>query len=113
MVVGTGIMDLFVGGSRSLKEKRAVLRRVLGRTRNEFNVSIAEAEAYNDRKRCRIGFSVVGNERGFVSSKMDKIVNFIEGLHLVDVVDVKMELYAISDAWGSSRDDGADKFQEG
>ena len=112
MVVGTAIVDLFVGGSRSLKEKRSVLRRIVGRTRNEFNVSIAEVEAYNNWKRCRIGFSVVGNERGFVNAKMDKITNFIEGLNLADIVDVKMEIYTVSDTWGTGGSDGADKFQE-
>ena len=113
MVVGTGIIDLYVGGSRSLKEKRSVLRRILGRTRNEFNVSIAEVEAYNNWKRCRIGFSVVGNERGFVNAKMDKIINFIEGLNLVDIVNVTMEVYTVSDAWGTGGNDGTNTFQKG
>ncbi|MBN2397929.1 MAG: DUF503 domain-containing protein [Deltaproteobacteria bacterium] len=108
MVVGTGIVDLFVGGSRSLKEKRAVLRRILGRTKNAFNVSIAEVGAYNSWKRCRIGFSMVGNEKGFVNSKMDKIVNFIEGLQLADVIGVSREISTVSDAWGSDGDDGID-----
>jgi len=112
MVVGTAIVDLFIGGSRSLKEKRSVLRRILGRTRNEFNVSIAEVEAYNNWKRCRIGFSVVGNERGFVDSKMNKIMNFIEGLNLADIIDVEMEIYTVSGAWGTGGSDGTDKFQE-
>jgi uncharacterized protein YlxP (DUF503 family) len=110
MVVGTGIMDLLVGGSRSLKEKRSVLRRILGRTKNTFNVSIAEVGGYDDWKRCRIGFSVVGNERGFVNSKMDKLVNFIEGLNLADVVNVTIEMYSISDATDGCGDRGIDEF---
>lgn len=112
MVVGAGIMDIIVGGSRSLKEKRSVVRRILGRTRNTFNVSIAEVGAYNDWKRCRIGFSVVGNERGFVNSKMDKIVNFIEGLNLADVVHVAIEMYRVSDATDGCGDYRIDEFQE-
>jgi uncharacterized protein YlxP (DUF503 family) len=112
MVVGSGIMDVVVGGSRSLKEKRSVLRRILGRTRNEFNVSIAEVGAYNDWKRCRIGFSVVGNERGFVNSKMDKVLNFIESLNLADVVNVTTEMYSISDVWDGCGDHRVDEFQE-
>lgn len=98
MIVGAGIVDIVVGGSRSLKEKRSVVRRILSRTRNTFNISIAEVGSYDDWKRCRIGFSVVGNERGFVNSKIDKVVNFIEGLHLADVVNVATEMYSISDA---------------
>jgi len=112
MVVGAGTMDVVVGGSRSLKEKRSVVRRILGRTKNTFNVSIAEVGAYNDWKRCRIGFGVVGNERGFVNSKMDKIVNFIEGLHLADVINVTIEMYSISDARDGGGDHRIDEFQE-
>jgi len=112
MVVGWGIIDIVVEGSRSLKEKRSVVRRILGRTKNTFNVSIAEVGAYNDWKRCQIGFSVVGNERGFVQSKMDKIANFIEGLHLADVIHVTMELCSISPTRDGCGDYIIDEFQE-
>ncbi|MBW2631126.1 MAG: DUF503 domain-containing protein [Deltaproteobacteria bacterium] len=110
MVVGTGIIDIFVKGSRSLKEKRAILRRILGRTKSEFNVSIAEVGEYNDWKRCRIGFSMVGNERRFINSKMDKLVNFVEGLNLADIVNVDTEIYNVSDVWNSRGEDGLDEF---
>ena len=112
MVVGTGIIDLFVESSRSLKEKRAVLRRILGRTKSTFTISIAEVGELNDWKRCQIGFSMVGNERGFINSKVDKVINFIEGLHLADIVNVDIEMYNISDTWNGHRLDGFNEFQE-
>ncbi len=112
MVVGTGIIDIFVESSRSLKEKRSVLRRILSRTKNEFNISIAEVGEQNDWKKCRIGFSMVGNERSFINSKMDKVVNFVEGLNLADVVNVNIEICNISDTWSGCRQDGFDGFQE-
>ena len=113
MVIGTGIIDIFVKGSRSLKEKRAILRRILGRTKNAFNISIAEIGEYNDWKRCRIGFSMVGNERRFINSKMDKVVNFVEGLNLADIVNVEIEIYNVSDAWSGCEQDGFNEFQKG
>lgn len=113
MIVGTGIMDVVVGGSRSLKEKRSVVRRILGRTRNEFNVSIAEVGAYDSWKRSLIGFGVVGNEKGFVNAKMDKIVNFIEGLNLVDIVGVATEIYGVSDTRDDRGDYGIDDVPKG
>ena len=112
MVVGTGIIDIFVNDSRSLKEKRAILRRILGRTKNAFNISIAEVGEYNDWKRCRIGFSMVGNERRFINSKMDKVVNFVEGLNLADIVNVDIEIYNVSDVCDGRGEDGLDEFQE-
>jgi hypothetical protein len=63
MVVGSGIIDLWISESASLKEKRAVLRRLLKKTQNEFNVSIAEVGDNDHWRRAKIGFSVVGNDQ--------------------------------------------------
>jgi len=42
MVIGYGIINLRIPESGSLKEKRSVLSKILKRTQNEFNISIAE-----------------------------------------------------------------------
>ena len=63
MVVGSGIIDLWISESASLKEKRSVLRRLLKKTQNEFNVSIAEVGDNDHWRRAKIGFSVVGNDQ--------------------------------------------------
>ncbi|MEA3471768.1 MAG: DUF503 domain-containing protein [Thermodesulfobacteriota bacterium] len=97
MVVGIGIIDIFIAESRSLKEKRAILRSVLSRTKNKFNISIAEIEEHDNWKVGRIGFSVVGNERGFVNSKVDKVIQFIEHLNLVEVINSKIEISNVSE----------------
>lgn len=110
MVVGTGIIDIFVTESRSLKEKRSVLRRILSRTKSAFNISIAEVGEYDDWKKCRIGFSMVGNERSFINSKMDKVVNFVEALNLADIVCVDTEICNISDVYNDRAGDGLDEF---
>ncbi len=55
---------------------------------------------------------MVGNERSFINSKMDKVVNFVEGLNLADVVNVNIEICNISDTWSGCRQDGFDGFQE-
>ena len=44
MVVGVLRLTLYISESHSLKEKRAVLRKIKDRVRNEFNVSIAECD---------------------------------------------------------------------
>jgi len=97
MVVGIGIVDIFIAESRSLKEKRAVLRSMLKRTRNKFNVSIAEIEQHDNWKVGRIGFSVVGNDRGFVNSKVDKVIQFMEHLNLAEVINSKIEISNVSE----------------
>jgi hypothetical protein len=99
MVVGIGIIDIFIAESRSLKEKRGVLKSIIKRTQNEFNISIAEVGSHDDWKRGAIGFSVVGNERRYLSSKIDKILRFIDELYLAEVVDCKIEITTFADTY--------------
>jgi uncharacterized protein len=102
MVVGSGIIDLWISESASLKEKRAVLRRLLKKTQNEFNVSIAEVGDHDHWRRAKIGFAVVGNDQRFINAKIDHILNFIDRLQLAEVVHSKFEITVLSDLTGSA-----------
>jgi len=97
MVVGTGIIDLRIPESGSLKEKRGVLSRIIRRTQNEFNVSIAEVGDNDHWKRARIGFSVVGNDKSYINAKIDHILRFIDQLLLAEVVRSRIEIMSFSD----------------
>ncbi|MBU2253085.1 MAG: DUF503 domain-containing protein [Pseudomonadota bacterium] len=97
MVVGTGLIDLRIPESGSLKEKRGVLSRIIRRTQNKFNVSIAEVGDNDHWRRARIGFSVVGNDKPYINAKMDHILNFIDQLLLADVVRSRIEIVSFSD----------------
>jgi hypothetical protein len=103
MVVGSGIIDLWISESASLKEKRAVLRRLLKKTQNEFNVSIAEVGDNDHWRRAKIGFAVVGNDPRFINAKIDHILNFIDRLQLAEVVCSKFEITVLSDLTGSAK----------
>jgi hypothetical protein len=102
MVVGTGIIEIWIANSNSLKDKRAVLRSLLKRTQNTFNVSIAEVGNQDNWRRAVVGFSVVGNEQSFVNGKVDKILNFVEALNLAEIVHSRVEIITISSKMGPS-----------
>ena len=97
MVVGTGLIDLMIPESGSLKEKRSVLKRIIHRTQNEFNCSIAEVGDNDIWRRARIGFSVVGNDRPTINAKMDHILRFIERLAVAEIVRSRMEILSFAD----------------
>ena len=42
MIVGAAIVELHVHASQSLKQKRGVVRSIVRRVRNRFNVSVSE-----------------------------------------------------------------------
>ncbi len=97
MVVGVGLIEVYIHESRSLKDKRGVLRSILRRTQNEFNISIAEVGENDDWKKGRIGFCMVGNDRSYINSKMDKALRFIDELYLAEIVSSKFEIINYTD----------------
>jgi len=111
MVVGSGLIDLWIPEVRSLKEKRSVLTKLTKRTQNEFNISIAEVGEQDTWKRSRIGFSMVGNDRRLVNAKMDYVIKFIENLNLAEVIGARMEIVSFSE-WMDSPSYGEDKYAD-
>lgn len=96
MTVGIARLTLFIPGSHSLKEKRMVLRRVKDRTRQKFNVAIAEVEDNDVWQRGVLGLALVGNDGRFVDSALDEVIDFVRG-H-VEVTNAERELQTFSDA---------------
>jgi len=92
MVVGVCQLDIFIHGNDSLKKKRQILKQVIERTKNKFNVSIAEVGDNDLWQRAKVGFSVVGNDTRFVNSCLDTIKNFIENLNIVEVLNADWEI---------------------
>jgi uncharacterized protein YlxP (DUF503 family) len=92
MVVGVAKLRLRLPENHSLKGKRKVIKRICDRIRHRFNVSVAEIDSQDLWQASEIGLSAVGNEGGYINSKLDKVINFVEDLHLAEIVDVQMEL---------------------
>lgn len=92
MVIGVLRITLLLHDSHSLKDKRQVLKSIIEKVRNRFNMSVAETGDNELWQRAEIGIAAVGNDRAFVNSALDKVLNFIEGMHLAEVSDTDMEL---------------------
>ena len=92
MVVGVCHISLIIHESHSLKQKRQVLKSVMEKVKNRFNVSVAEVGSNDAWQRAEIGLCVVGNDRAFVNSSLDKVMNFVEDLHLAEIAGHEIEL---------------------
>ena len=53
--------ELHIPASRSLKEKRAVLRPIVEGLRHRFQISVAEVDYQDKWQRCLIGMAVVSD----------------------------------------------------
>lgn len=92
MVVGVCHINLSIPGAHSLKEKRHALKSLTTRVRGSFNASVAEVGDNDVWQSGVIGIAVVGNEKGFVNSVLDNIIDFIEGLKSVEIVSYEIEI---------------------
>lgn len=92
MVVGVLRISLLIHDNQSLKEKRQVLKSLMEKVRNRFNVSVAEVGDNDMWQRAEVGVTAVGNDRAFMNSVLDKVLDFIEGLHTAEVVSHEIEL---------------------
>lgn len=97
MVIGYGVIQLRIPQSSSLKEKRSVLNRIIKRTQNEFNISIAQVGDLDDHHFAQIGFALIGNESRFVNGKVDHLLRFIDDLNVAEVLNSKIEIMVVSD----------------
>jgi uncharacterized protein len=77
MLVGVITAQLHLPGVSSLKEKRHIIKSVIGRLQSRFNVSISEVEQQDSHTSAVLGMAVVSNERAFVDQQLDAILNFM------------------------------------
>ena len=92
MVVGVYRLDLRIHEVNSLKLKRRILRKIIDRTKNKFNVAIAEVGDNDLWQRAKVGLVVVGNDSRHVNSMMETITTFIEELNIAEIIDTEGEL---------------------
>lgn len=92
MVVGICRISLLIHGNESLKGKRQVIKSLADKVRGRFNVSVAEVGANDLLQRAEIGICAVGSDGAFVNSVMDRVLDFIEGLHTAEITDHGIEL---------------------
>lgn len=78
--------------AESLKDKRSVVRRVLARTRGEFNVSGNEVDELDNITGAVLGFTSCGNDARYLEGQMTKVEEFIDRLELAEIVDSHREI---------------------
>jgi uncharacterized protein YlxP (DUF503 family) len=106
MIVGAAVVEIHIHGSRSLKERRGVVRSISRRVRNHFNLSVAEVGGQDTWQSAVLGLSAAGADARIVRGVLDRAVTFIEELHLAEVVHSDVELVQLpyreagATAWG-------------
>ena len=92
MIIGTCTVTLRSSWASSLKEKRMVIKSLIDRMKNKFNISVAEVDEQDSHKTAVIGFACVTNETAHANSIIDKVINFIENNTQAEVEDTFKEI---------------------
>ena len=94
------------GQCRSLKEKRAVVRKLKDRVRSSHRIVISEVGGQDTWQRIVIGFAVVGGDRGTVRRVVDEIVRFVAGSREAELVADEREILTCGDEFFGDRVSG-------
>jgi uncharacterized protein YlxP (DUF503 family) len=78
MTVGVLQVDLFISDALSLKDKRAVVKSIIGRTQARFNVSVAEVDYQDAHKVVTLGIACVSESAVQANRVLNKVRDFVE-----------------------------------
>lgn len=79
MLIATCQIELSLGGVSSLKEKRRIIKSVVARLSNQFNIAVAEIDHHEVWQSAALGIAAVGNDHGYLQSALETVVAWIEG----------------------------------
>jgi len=94
MLVGTLQVTMYMHGIASLKDKRHIVKSVIGRLQSRFNVSVSEVEHQDSKTAAVLGMAVVSNERAFVEQQLDTILNFLRNDGRFYLGEVEREIFS-------------------
>ena len=77
MVVASLTLQLFIPSAHSLKQKRSVIKSVVARLRNEFNVSVAEVGEQDRWQLAVIGVACVSADTAYAQGQLQAVVNWL------------------------------------
>jgi uncharacterized protein YlxP (DUF503 family) len=93
MIVGTASITIYLQGAESLKDKRRVIKSLLQRIHNRFNVAAAEVSDLDDRRVATIGIACVSNSGPHCDEVLANVTAFIErSLELGQLGEIETEL---------------------
>ncbi len=93
MSVGLLTLEIHLPYSHSLKEKRAVLRKLRDRIRARFNVAVAELDQQDAWQHATLGVASVSNSRPLLESVLSAVLAESEKVLGDDVADHAMEFF--------------------
>jgi uncharacterized protein YlxP (DUF503 family) len=91
MIVGVAECECIIYNAHSLKEKRAVLQRILTRLKQKFNVSVAEVDYQDTWQRTKIAIAVVTSTRVTTEQELQNALKLIDSFPEIERTITEIE----------------------
>jgi uncharacterized protein YlxP (DUF503 family) len=96
MHVGVARVEMRLADNSSLKGKRSVVKSVVQRVRNRFNVAVAEIDTQDVWETITLGMVCVSDDPRHANEMLSKVIDFIESERLdAEVGAVELELIPV------------------
>lgn len=76
----------------SLKEKRMIVKSLIQKLKNKFNISVSEVDMQDVHQTIVIGISEVCGNSAIADSSFEKIINFIEDNTDAELVNIERDI---------------------
>lgn len=92
MIVGTIKIKIYAPWVHSLKEKRSIVKSIISKVQNKFNVSISEVDEQDIYKTIVLGIACVTDSTKVANSIIDNIIFFIEENTEAEIINIIREI---------------------
>ena len=92
MIIGSCTLKLMIFESNSLKDKRHIIKSIIGKIQSRFNVSIAEIDLNDSWQTSIIGFACVSNDGKHANQMVSNVMKFIDNDTRVEIIDYDIEI---------------------
>jgi uncharacterized protein len=91
MIVGLAVCECIIYDAHSLKEKRAVLQRILSRLKQKFNVSVSEVDYQDMWQRTKIAITAVTSNRVMTELELQNALKLIDSFPEIERTITRIE----------------------
>lgn len=92
MILGICTCEIFIFNANSLKSKRSVIKSIINKSKNRFNISIAEVGENDKWQKSVIAFSTISNDKKIVEESMEKVIDFFDSYSEIEIVNITREI---------------------
>ena len=92
MFIGSCIVTFRAEWVESLKEKRMIVKSLIAKSRNKFNISVAEVDMQDVHQVIVIGFSAVSNSKSHLDDITENVIAFFENNTDAVIIDIEKEI---------------------